>query len=317
MLNNIHKAAVAAALLLAACATPGPAPPGPGNPLFDGADPAALGINGVLWIYPTGETERLLAWSNAANGWAPRGVLLRQSEIEWIDDDGARRHHLWAPHVVRAKGRYYLYYSVGPQNPTPSRLGVAVGSRPEGPFVDSGRPLLTGDEHFEPIDPMVFRDPKTGHHYLYVGGSAGARLRVFVLADDMIRIEREIAVAQPPRFTEASYMHERAGVYYLSYSHGRWNTGEYSVHYATAAAPTGPWRYRGAILTGNARYKGPGHHGFVPDPATGNDLIVYHRWEGQRGRGPYRGKRSVAIERVSYAPDGSIEPIQMTGRSAP
>src|SRR3546814_2321370 len=30
---------------------------------------------------------------------------------------------------------------------------------------------------------------------------------------------------------------------------GRWNDATYSVHYATAPGPTGPWTYRGLILT--------------------------------------------------------------------
>jgi hypothetical protein len=38
----------------------------------------------------------------------------------------------------------------------------------------SGKPLVTGGNGFEAIDPMVFVDPKTKTPYLYAGGSAGA-----------------------------------------------------------------------------------------------------------------------------------------------
>ncbi|WP_159317014.1 family 43 glycosylhydrolase, partial [Raoultella terrigena] len=135
---------------------------------------------------------------------------------------------LWAPGVATARGKWYLYYSVGPQNPTPSRIGVAVADRPEGPYRDSGKPLVTGElvrdgRGFEAIDPMVFVDPRSGKAYLYTGGSAGARLRVWELNRDMISLAREVPVAQPPQFTEGAFMHERAGTYYLSYSHGRFN----------------------------------------------------------------------------------------------
>lgn len=316
MLAFLRPAAAAAGLLAASCATVGVrAVPVDGNPLFDGADPDAHVAGGTLWLYPTGD-ERLIAWSREHGFWGPRGVLIRQSDIDWIKDDRARRHYLWAPDMVEGNGRFYLYYSVGPQDPTPSRIGVATGARPEGPFTDSGKPLLTGGRGFEAIDPMVFRDPASGRHYLYAGGSAGATLRVFLLGEDMMTIEREIAVGQPPSFTEAPFVHARNGVYYLSYSSGKWSESSYSVHYATAPSPTGPWRYRGAILASDARRKGPGHHSFITDPATGVEVIVYHRWEGRRGHGPYRGARSIAIEPVRYAADGSIVPIVMTGRGA-
>lgn len=304
--------AAAAALLLAGCATDR----APGNPLFAGADPHAIAIGDEYWIYPTGGEGRLTAWSSLdLIDWRERGTAIRMSDIDWIDDDGAPVHHLWAPSVVEANGRWYLYYSVGPQNPTPSRIGVAVGTSPEGPFVDSGRPLLSGGNGFEAIDPMVFVDPKSGIRYLYAGGSAGATLRVFELAPDMVTIARELAVDQPPSFTEAPFMHERDGLYYLSYSHGSWNRGNYSVHYATAPSPTGPWAYRGVILESDATRQGPGHHSFLRDPRTGEWLIVYHRWEKRPSNGIFSGKRQIAIEPIGYAPDGAILPVRMTDRT--
>lgn len=289
------------------------------NPQFEGADPHAVYIDGELWIFPTGgpggswAADRFGAFSSTdLKTWKSRGELIRRDSIKWIGDDGAPEHFLWAPGVATRGGKWFLYYSVGPQNPTPSRIGVAVASRPEGPYVDSGKPLLTGGNGFEAIDPMTFIDPKTDKAYLYAGGSAGATLRVFELNRDMTTIAREVKVAQPPQFTEGAFMHERNGVYYLSYSHGRFNGPDYSVHYATAKSPIGPWRYRGAILTSDAHRKGPGHHSFVQDPKSGEWLIVYHRWENPAGEAPYKGERQVAIDRLKYAKDGTILPVRMT-----
>lgn len=303
-----------AASSLAACTSPAGGSP---NPLFAGADPHAIAVDGDYWIYPTRGGDRLTAWSSPdLDDWRERGVLIRMSEIDWIDDDGAPVHHLWAPSVVQANGRWYLYYSVGPQNPTPSRIGVAVGKQPQGPFTDIGRPLLTGGNGFEAIDPLVFVDPKTGARYLYAGGSAGATLRVFELAPDMVTIEREVEVDQPPNFTEGAFMHERGGVYYLSYSHGSWNRANYSVHYATAASPIGPWTYRGVILESDARHQGPGHHSFLRDPRDGAWLIVYHRWEQPPAKGIFKGKRWIAMEAIRYSADGAILPIEMSDQVA-
>ncbi|WP_445192724.1 family 43 glycosylhydrolase [Sphingomonas sp. Tas61C01] len=294
------------------------------NPEFQGADPHAVLIGDELWVFPTGgpggswEADRFGAFSSRdLKTWRSRGEALRRDRIRWIGDDGARDHFLWAPGVARRNGKWYLYYSVGPQNPTPSRIGVAVADRPQGPYRDSGRPLVTGGNGFEAIDPMVFVDPRTDKAYLYAGGSAGATLRVWELNPNMVGIAREVKVDQPPMFTEGAFMHERGGIYYLSYSHGRWNGPDYSAHYATAPSPTGPWTYRGAILTSDARHQGPGHHSFVQDTA-GDWLIVYHRWESPPADAPLKGERQVAIDRVRYAADGAILPIVMTdGDAAP
>lgn len=279
--------------------------------VFAGADPDMEAGEGRYWIYPTGGGV-LAAWSSPDRvAWARGETLLRREDISWIDEDGAPSHHLWAPDMVRARGGWYLYYSVGPQNPTPSRIGVAVCKGPAGPCTDSGKPLITGGEGFEAIDPAVFVDPKSATPYLYAGGSAGATLRVWVLRPDMLGVEREVRVETPPGFTEGAFMHYRDGVYYLSWSSGRWDTSSYQVHYAMASSPTGPWRHRGPLLVGDRRYRGPGHHAFFEDPKDGTWYIAYHRWEGQEGDGPYRGERRIAIQKIAYGVDGAIQPIRM------
>lgn len=314
-------------ILAAALASLAAAPvPAAHNPIFVGADPDIVALCGRWWVYPTDATDptdgfaatRFYAWSSPdLRHWTRSASILEMNDIGWIATDGAPDHGLWAPSLTVANGRYYLYYSVGPQNPTPSRLGVAVADRPDGPFVDSGRPLLTGGNGFEAIDPMVFVDPKSGVAYLYAGGSAGAKLRIFALKPDMTEIDHEIPVETPPNFTEGAFLHEREGTYYLSYSHGHWNGPDYSVHYATSHSPVGPWAYRGAILSADATHQGPGHHGFAENPATHAWFIAYHRWERGPGPGPYRGTRQVAIDAIHYGADGRIRPIHMTDGPPP
>jgi beta-xylosidase len=290
------------------------------NPIMGGADPHAMVVDATVWLYPTwsGDRrgERFFAFSSTnLTDWQRHGPVLDFAKVSWIKDDGRERHGAWAPCVLARDGQYYFYYSVGPQNPTPSRIGVAVGDSPAGPFRDSGKPLLTGGNGFEAIDPMVFADPKSGKTYLYAGGSAGATLRVFEMHPDLVSFAREIPVETPPQFTEGAFMHHHDGRYYLSYSHGGWRDASYSVHYATAKSPTGPWEYRGAILVSDATRKGPGHHSFIQKPGTGEWLIVYHRWENKTGRGPYSGLRQICIDSVEYDQQGLILPIRLTSGS--
>ena len=90
--------------------------------ILAGADPDIEFAEGKYWIYPTGG-EGLAAWSSPdKREWTRGEPLIRLKDVDWIDDDRAPRHHLWAPDMVQANGGWYFYYSVGPQNPTPSRV---------------------------------------------------------------------------------------------------------------------------------------------------------------------------------------------------
>lgn len=288
------------------------------NPVIKGAaDPHAMVVGQTVWVYPTysaghGHAQFYAFSSDNLTEWQRHGPVLDLAGVPWVKEDQAPRHYAWAPCIIERDGTYYFYYSVGPQNPTPSRIGVAVGDNPAGPFQDSGKPLLTGGKGFEAIDPMAFADPKSGTCYLYAGGSAGRKLRVFELNPDLVSLAKEIEVQTPPHFTEGVFMHVRDGIYYLSYSEGSWNRSSYCVHYATADSPTGPWTYRGKILASNEIAKGPGHHSIIRDPGTGEWLIVYHRWEGRTGDGPYKGSRDACIDRLEYDDLGLIRPVVMT-----
>ena len=292
----------------------------PANPIMRGADPHALLIGGTFWIYPTwserGQQQFFAFSSTNLAQWERHGPILDFRDVPWIKADGATAHYAWAPAMFPWNGKFYLFYSVGPQHPTPARIGVAVGDSPGGRFIDSGKPLVTGWEGFEAIDPMVFRDPRSKAILLYVGGSAGAKMRVFELGSDLTTLRREIPVETPKEFTEGVFMHFHAGRYYLSYSHGGWRDSSYSVHYSSSDSPFGPWTYHGAILTSDATRKGPGHHSFWQDPEADRGLIFYHRWENQRGDGPYRGSRQICIDRFEYDAEGLIRPIIMTSVEA-
>lgn len=285
------------------------------NPVLKAADPHAAIFDKQVWIYPTGggPPTEFYAWSSRDFvRWEKHGPVLRLKDAAWIKEDGAKNHWAWAPCAIEDGGKYYFYYSVGPQNPTPSRIGVAVADTPAGPFKDSGKALLTGGRGFEAIDPFVFRDSKSRKPYLYAGGSSGAKLRIFELNPDLVSIAREVPVTTPKNFTEGAFVHVWKDRYYLSYSHGNWKDHTYSVHYATSDSPEGPWDYKGAILTSDENHKGPGHHALIYLPGIKQWFIVYHRWNKRSGNGPYSGSRETCIDRLEHAADGSIRKVEMS-----
>jgi beta-xylosidase len=285
------------------------------NPILRGADPHVAVFDRQVWIYPTGggKGAEFFVWSSKnLKDWKKQGPILRLDDVPWVDDDGARYHGAWAPCAIEAGGKYYFYYSVGPQNPTPSRIGVAVADSPAGPFIDSGKPLLTGGNGFEAIDPFVFKDPKSKRHYFYAGGSAGAKLRIWEMNEDMVSLAREVGVKTPRNFTEGPCVHYFKKRYYLTYSHGNYRDHTYSVHYSTSDSPVGPWKYQGAILESDGKHKGPGHHSLIYLPGIKQWLIVYHRWNARKGDGPYRGGRETCIDRFEHAADGTIRKVNMS-----
>lgn len=289
------------------------------NPILPGADPHALRVGDTYWIYPTeaGAPHPIFAAYRSQDliTWSREAVILKLSDVSWVQPNAIPKRRAWAPAMLEKNSKFFFYYSVGPQTPEhPSQIGVAMGASASGPFQDSGKPLLTGGNGFEAIDPMAFTDPSSGKTYLYVGGSAGAKLRVFEMNDDLVSFKREVDTVTPPQFTEGPFLHKRENTYYLSYSHGRWNKDDYSVHYATASSPIGPWKYQGCILSKDDERQGPGHHSFIETP-KGEWYIVYHRWETRERPGPYSGKRMIAIDKVNYDNKGKILPVIMTGKT--
>lgn len=290
----------------------------------DAADPHAMVEDGTVYIYPThGQWQgKFYAFSSKdLVNWQKHGPILEFKDIDWLPE----KKRPWAPGIIKKDGKYYFYYSAGPM---PSNIGVAVSDSPVGPFKDAGVALVKDqNQHkdpakrkgrrFEAIDPMTYKDPKSGKYYLYAGGSAGSTLRVFELNDDLISIKEEIKVETPKKFTEGAFIHYHNGMYHFTYSHGRFNKDSYSVYYSTSETPVGPWTFRGNLMKSDDNFKGPGHHSIIKNEKTGKWYMVYHRWENVEGKGPYRkpgNPRKTAIEELFYDENGLIKPIKMTAK---
>lgn len=280
------------------------------NPVMDSADPDVLIVDNKVYMYPTyGQREKFYAFSSPfLNAWMMHGPILNIDNISWMPAD----KWAWAPGIIEKDGTYYLYFCAGPK---PAFVGVATSNSPSGPFVVNSSDALVKDNNeagFTAIDPMVFKDPKTGTYYLYVGGGGDPKLRVYELNPDLISINHEIIVDTPYLYNEGPYMHYHDGIYYLSYSHGHYQYERYSVHYSTSLSPTGPWTYQGPLLVSDYRHKAPGHHSFLYNAAMDQWYVFYHRYDNRTGTGPYTGSRKVAIEYMHYNPNGTIQPFTLT-----
>ncbi|NUO65040.1 MAG: family 43 glycosylhydrolase [Gemmatimonadaceae bacterium] len=273
-------------------------PTGYVNPVLDQdfPDPAILRApDGVYYAYATqtnagaGLINIQGAKSSDLVSWTPLGEML-PARPSW-----AQSHwNFWAPHVLYAaeQSRYVMYYSA--QSDTSNMcIGIATSAAPNGPFVDTGSPLVCGSD-FSHIDPMAYDDPVSGKKYLY-WGSNSKPIDVQELAADRVHF----AAASSPAaallpdnarpyegLIEGPWVIRRDGYYYMFYSGNdccsRTNP-HYAVMVARSTSPTGPFQKladatgasSSVILQGNTSWLAPGHNAIVTDQA-GTDWIVYH-----------------------------------------
>ena len=325
--------AVASALVVACGGGKSPTPPpvdttsttGYRNPVLDQdfPDPSVIKVGGTYWAYATqtvlGNGQRINIQSASSTDlvhWTYGNDVLptRPSWSNYV-------WNYWAPHVIHAadQSTYIMYYSA-PADTSGMCIAIATSATPQGPFTDAGSPLTCGDS-FDHIDPMEFDDPVSGKHYLY-WGSAGAPISARELDATLMHFtatSTAVPVLQPSgapyeSLIEGPWVIKRGDWYYLFYS-GDACCGpnpHYAVLVARSTSPTGPYQKHGAalgtdssaILTGDDRFKGPGHNAIITD-AAGNDWIVYHAVDPNKPTLTTGGvRRPMLIDRIRYDANG-------------
>ncbi|MEV4637532.1 glycoside hydrolase family 43 protein [Actinoplanes sp. NPDC049548] len=291
-----------------------------GNPFVAGwyADPDVAVYEGEYWVYPTSsrpydEQTYLDAFSSPdLIHWTRHPNVLTTTDVTWA------HRAVWAPAPVQRNGRYYLYFGANDiqSDAELGGIGVAVADRPEGPYRDAiGAPLV---DRFvngaQPIDQDVFIDDD-GQAYLYYGGWRHAN--VAKLNSDMTSLGRfpdgsTFKEITPANYTEGPQVFKRNGTYYLMWSEGYWGGPDYSVSYATADSPTGPFSAPTKILTQDPEVaKGSGHNSVINVPGTDIWYIVYHRRPLSETDANHR---QLAYDRMSFRADGTIQPVSMKVR---
>ena len=290
-----------------------------GNPVFKGwyADPEGVIFNKQYWIYPTysapyNQQVHLDAFSSPdLVNWTKHPRIVDTTAVRWV------KRALWAPAVIEKDGKYFLFFGANDIHDDKKEIGgigVAVADNPAGPFRDYlGKPLV-GQIHnkAQPIDQFVFKD-QDGAYYLIYGGWGHcniARLKDdftgFIPFDDGTTF-REVT---PKGYVEGPVMFVRNGKYYFMWSEGGWTGPDYSVAYAVAKSPFGPFERVGKILQQDpAVARGAGHHSMIQIPGTDEWYIVYHRRPLTETDGNHR---ETCIDRLSFDAEGNIDPVKIT-----
>jgi len=288
-----------------------------GNPLFPGwyADPEGIIFGKEYWIYPTYSTkfdEQVFfdAFSSPdLITWTKHDRILDTANVKWA------KRALWAPSIIEKEGKYFLFFGANDiqSDNEYGGIGLAVADQPGGPYKDYlGKPLI--DKFYngaQPIDQFAYKDGD--HYYLIYGGWRHcniARLKNdftgFVPFDDGT-LFKEIT---PDQYVEGPFMFRRNGKYYFMWSEGGWTGPDYSVAYAIADSPFGPFKRVGKILQQNPKVAtGAGHHSVIHQPANDSWYIVYHRRPLTEKDG---NSRVTCIDQLVFDKEGLIKPVVIT-----
>ncbi|GAB3011012.1 glycoside hydrolase family 43 protein [Spirosoma pulveris] len=290
-----------------------------GNPIFPGwyADPEGVLFNKQYWVYPTYSApyEKQVFFDAFSSPdlvtWTKHPRILDSTAVKWA------KRAMWAPAIVEKDGQYFLFFGandIHDDKKETGGIGVAVANNPAGPFRDYlGKPLV-GQIHngAQPIDQFAFKD-KDGQYYLLYGGWGHcniARLKSdftgFQPFDDGT-LFREIT---PKGYVEGPTMFVRNGKYYFMWSEGGWTGPDYSVAYAVADSPFGPFERVGKILQQDPKVAtGAGHHSVIQVPGKDEWYIVYHRRPLTETDGNHR---ETCIDKMYFDADGKIKPVKIT-----
>ncbi len=296
-----------------------------GNPILKGwyADPEAAIFKKTYWIFPTySDKYKKQVFFDAFSSvdlitWKTHKKILDTAAIKWANIA------MWAPTVVEKDKKYYLFFSAndiqskernGSNDDTLGGIGIAVADTPDGPYKDYlGKPLIN---HFyngaQPIDQFVFKD-KDGQYYIIYGGWQHcniAKLKNDFTGFDNFDDGNTFKEITPNGYVEGPFMFIRNNKYYFMWSEGGWTDANYSVAYAIADSPFGPFKRIGKILQqDSAVATGAGHHSIMHHPKKDLWYIVYHR----RPLGETAANnRATCIEQLFFDKQGFILPVKLS-----
>ncbi|MET4082134.1 arabinan endo-1,5-alpha-L-arabinosidase [Pedobacter sp. UYP30] len=283
------------------------------------ADPTVILYQGVYYAYATqasvnGVMHNIqLATSTDLKTWKMVGDVLPVKPL-WAKNT----QDFWAPHVLYddEAHKFVLFFSAKSDDKKFDKcIGVAFSDTPEGPFLSSESPIVSGPG-FENIDPFAIHDKKTHKNYLF-WGSGFQPIKVREMSRDWKTFAKksvEKALVYPGREKKYSNLIEGAwvdfcdGFYYLYYSgdnccgvnanyavmvaRSKHLIGSYSTMAKVKNIPSS------VVLAKNENWLAPGHNSIFKDK-IGQRWIAYHAIHPKQLTSPDQ-KRVMLISRLVY-----------------
>ncbi len=287
------------------------------NPVFPGwyADPEGIIMDDEYWIFPTysapyDKQVHFDAFSSPdLVNWTKHERIIDTTVIKWAHSA------VWAPSIIKKEDQYFLFFGANDiqSNEEYGGIGVAVSDSPKGPYKDHlGKPLVDKFHNgAQPIDQFVFQD--NGKYYLIYGG--WRHCNIAQLKDDFTGFNpfedgttfKEIT---PENYVEGPFMFKKDDKYYFMWSEGSWTGPDYSVAYAVADSPFGPFKRIGKTLQQDTKIAtGAGHHSIIHNKDSDDYYMVYHRRPPDETD---RNSRETCIDLMEFNDDGTIKQVVIT-----
>jgi arabinan endo-1,5-alpha-L-arabinosidase len=238
--------------------------------------------DGRFYVYATGNGLPSFA-SDDGWTWRRSGSVMQAVPGGRPGPDVIARggNNSWAPDVIRAGDRYFLYYSAPGTQPK-AAIGLLIGKTldpgsPDYKWEDGG-PVVWSDgvEDSNAIDPGVLRDPTNGTLWLTYGSYFGYIRLVELDPKTGKRLHPERTPINIAINSEASVMIFHEGWYYLLVTHGSCCAGgnsSYNIRMGRSKKVTGPFidnmgvdmvQGGGKLFAASSgRHIGPGHFGLL------------------------------------------------------
>ena len=284
-------------------------------------DPFVLKSDGKYYMYATSEPNFGYKVWQSPNlvDWEEKGmayVHFDQPE-KWATGD------FWAPEVVAYNDQFYMTYSARNMEGH-LQISIAASNDPLGPFTDVSTQIIKQAGSY--IDGHIFIDDD-GTPFLYyvkdcseniINGKHVSQIYVQKMNDDLTEVLDDPQFLTEPdatwerpydeyQWNEGPFVLKHDGIYYLMYSSNYFASHDYSVGYATAASPFGPFEKAidNPILTKDLSQgiSGPGHNSVTVGPDDETLYIVYHTHTIPDAPS---GNRQMNIDRL-YFEDGKLK----------
>lgn len=297
MKKLLHSAAISAALLITSAA----------SAVQVGVhDPVMAQDGKKFYLFSTGPGVTMYSSPDLKN-WTPEGRVF-PGDPAWAKSvapsfDG----HIWAPDIIRANGKFYLYYSVSAFGKNTSAMGVTVNETldPKSPkykWVDQGIVVrsVPNRDNWNAIDPNVIIDEK-GTPWMSFGSFWGG-LKLVKLDKNLTRVAQpeewhQLAVRKvqtdiegDPNDIEGPFIFKKNDYYYLFASWGFCCRGKDSTYHTVVGrskSVTGPYLDRNGkdmakgggtvVVDRNKDWTGVGHNSAYT--FNGKDYLVVHAYE--------------------------------------
>ncbi len=295
------------------------------------ADPSVITVGDTFYLYATDAEEgydctSIRVWSSKnLTDWIEVGQAFRPASDAWAVKN------LWAPEVIAANGKYYMYYSGYNHVTGKMGIGVAVSDSPTGPFHEYEEGNYSRTEQpivfdFPAIDPHPFIDDD-GRVYLYYSkdqveespGKFVSSIYGCELNGDMVTVNVDnvttealvapgISDAYNNYWNEAPNVYKHSGKYYMIYAAGYYKDKGYCLGLAVSDNPLSGFKkvnYTPILKAqdGGEYISGTGHGDFFPSPDGTEVWLAYHSHVDVENPGD---ERKINFDKVSFDASGEL-----------